>query len=176
MFHTSKRAHRVGLTVHFLNSLPLKMAAHYTEVYRSIQKYAEVCRSIQKYAEVYRSMQKYTEVYRSMQKYTEVCRSMQKLPTRWRHMTPSVAAISWTTSYFSFTCDMQCISQRSNNSYRADHGPVESYLICQWKNYGGIVPHTYNNEKSTLASHAKQKSPQSSKLWAYVNSWILPTT
>ena len=113
-------------------------------------------------------------LYRSIQKYAEVCRSMQKLATRWRHMTPSVAAISWTTSYFSFTCDMQCISQRSNNSYRADHGPVESYLICQWKNYGGIVPHTCNNEKSTLASSAKQKSPQSSKLWAYVKFLDFP--
>ena len=35
MLHTSKRAHRIGLTVHFPYSLPLKVAAY-------IQKYAEI--------------------------------------------------------------------------------------------------------------------------------------
>ena len=38
MLHTSKRAHRIGLTVHFPYSLPLKMAAR-------IRKYAEICRN-----------------------------------------------------------------------------------------------------------------------------------
>ena len=38
MLHTSKRACRMGLTIHFPYSLPLKMAVH-------IQTYAEICRN-----------------------------------------------------------------------------------------------------------------------------------
>ena len=38
MLHTLKRARRIGLTVHFPYSLPLKMVAR-------IRKYAEICRN-----------------------------------------------------------------------------------------------------------------------------------